>query len=51
MARGSISSETIQSQGKQSKIEYKYAADRLVAAECGEDPSLDSRSRQVQFLN
>ena len=44
-------SESITYGGKTSKIEYKYdRTGRLTEARCDEDPSLDNRSRQVQFL-
>jgi len=43
--------ESITSGGKTSHIRYKYDKQgRLVEAECSDDPSLDGRSRKVEFL-
>ena len=41
--------ETVAFHGKLSKIEYKYKGDQLLEASCGEDASLDNRSRHVTF--
>jgi hypothetical protein len=41
--------ETVVFAGRSSKIEYKYKGDRLLEANCGDDVSLDSRSRHVTF--
>jgi hypothetical protein len=41
--------ETVAFGGKTSKIEYKYKGDQLLEANCGDDVSLDSRSRHVTF--
>lgn len=46
-----IVGETIRTQGRTSKIEYKYQGGRLAEADCDADPSLDSRSRHVTFSN
>jgi hypothetical protein len=46
---GRLVSEDIQSDGKSSKIKYNYNAGRLVSANCGNDSTLDDRSRQVFF--
>jgi hypothetical protein len=43
-----LESEIISFRGKTSKIAYKYKGDRL-EAECGDDHSIDGRSRQVTF--
>jgi hypothetical protein len=42
-------SETVAFGGRSSKIEYKYKGDQLLEANCGDDISLDSRSRHVTF--
>lgn len=42
--------EEIHSRGKVSHIKYTYNGDRLVAADCEKDESLDGRSRQVTFF-
>jgi len=44
-----LTMETIAFRGKSSKIEYKYKGDQLLEAVCGEDASLDNRSRHVSF--
>ena len=41
--------ETVAFGGRTSKIEYKYKGDQLLEASCGEDASLDNRSRHVTF--
>ena len=41
--------ETVAFGGRSSKIEYKYKGDQLLEANCGDDISLDSRSRHVTF--
>jgi hypothetical protein len=41
--------ETVVFGGRSSKIEYKYRGDQLLEANCGDDVSLDSRSRHVTF--
>jgi len=41
--------EQVQSQGKTARIKYTYNGDKLTAAACDKDPSLDDRSRQVTF--
>ncbi|MDR3718714.1 MAG: hypothetical protein P4K98_07920 [Bryobacteraceae bacterium] len=46
---GKLSAETISFHGKDSKIEYRYKGDQLVEASCGDDPSIDGRSRHVTF--
>ena len=48
---GQLTDETIVSHGKTSKIEYKYNGGRVVEANCGDDFSLDGRSRHVLFGN
>jgi tetratricopeptide (TPR) repeat protein len=44
-----LTSEVIHFQGKESKIEYKYNGDKLVEADCSDDPSIDGRNRKVTF--
>jgi tetratricopeptide (TPR) repeat protein len=46
---GQLAEETIQSQGKTSKIVYKYTGSKLVSAKCDKDLTLDSRERTVLF--
>jgi hypothetical protein len=46
---GQLVEETIQSQGKSSKIVYKYNGNRLLSAKCDKDLTLDSRERTVLF--
>lgn len=46
---GRLAGEEIQSGGKSSRIKYNYNAGRLASANCGNDPTLDDRSRQVFF--
>jgi hypothetical protein len=46
---GKLVSESISSGRLHASIHYKYNGDRLVEAECGDDPSLDNRSRHVTF--
>ena len=41
--------ETISFRGKTSKIKYTYKGERLAEAECGDDNSIDGRSRHVTF--
>ena len=47
---GGLQSELVETNGRKSKIEYKYDAGRLVLADCEEDPALDQRSRNVTFI-
>lgn len=44
-----LASETIALHGKSSKIEYIYKGEQLSEAKCGEDLSIDNRSRIVTF--
>ena len=44
-----LTGEVIHFQGKDSRIDYKYNGDRLIEAECSNDPSIDGRSRKVTF--
>ena len=47
-----LMSESITQGGKTSHIQYKYNKQGvLIEAECDADPSLDSRSRKVEFLD
>ena len=46
---GQLVEETIQSQGKSSKIVYKYNGNKLLSAKCDKDLTLDSRERTVLF--
>jgi len=46
---GRLISEAISYGNAHPKIEYKYKGDHLVEADCSNDPSLDGRSRHVQF--
>ena len=46
---GQLVEETIQSQGKSSKIVYKYTGNKLISAKCDKDMTLDSRERTVLF--
>jgi len=45
-----LQSEVVETNGRKSKIEYKYDAGRLILADCEEDPALDQRSRNVTFV-
>jgi YD repeat-containing protein len=46
-----LTGETIVANGKTSRIQYKYDKQgRLTEAECSDDPTLDGRSRKVEFL-
>jgi hypothetical protein len=47
---GRLVSEEIQGPGKPTHIKYTYSGNRLISAESGNDPSLDSRSRKVAFV-
>jgi hypothetical protein len=46
---GRLVAESISFRGKTSKIKYAYKGDQLTEAECGDDPSIDGRSRHVTF--
>jgi hypothetical protein len=46
---GKLLSETIVSNAVRARIDYKYNGDRLVEADCSEDPTLDHRGRRVTF--
>lgn len=49
--RDRLDSETIRFNGKSAKIEYRYNKQgKMIAADCDEDPSLDSRSRRVEIV-
>jgi hypothetical protein len=44
-----LTGEIISFRGRNSKIEYKYRGDQLAEANCGDDASIDGRSRHVTF--
>jgi len=47
-----LTSESISHGGKTSHIQYKYSKQgALVEADCDADPSLDDRSRKIEFLD
>jgi hypothetical protein len=46
---GRLIGEDIQGAGKSSRINYAYTGDRMVSAECKNDPTLDGRARKVVF--
>ena len=48
-AGGMLKQEAVSYRGKNSKIEYKYKGDQLVEAICGDDGSVEGRSRHVTF--
>jgi hypothetical protein len=46
---GKLTQEAVSNRGKNTKIEYKYKGDQLVEANCGDDASVEGRSRHVTF--
>lgn len=46
---GVLVGEDISGSGKPSHIKYSYNGNRLLSAQCTNDPTLDDRSRQVTF--